>query len=268
MLHCTIVGTGDMAHGLAHLYSNNNKAEENRLEVTKPGLDNYGNDFHSTGVPLASFQESIARADIVILAIPALALKSFVADHFAMLRNKILVDVTNSEVRGEDLSSLCGLTEVEWVKAFNDIGAVDILLHKPYSKAKVATTMCSPHRKALDAVQFFAKEAFGMDVKNIPYNRYHDVAMHQNSMGKEWCHATYVMLFIFAISELYAVLRYNVFKGYGKSSSTGEASCSHLIVSLIDLRRVVPPAHSGDQQGHLLDCIEWVCILAAPRIVG
>jgi len=222
MLHCTIVGTGDMSHGLAHLYSNNNnKFALNTLEVTKPGITttptgkNQTAMFHNTGVPLVRFKESITRADIVILAIPAVALKSFVSEHFELLRDKILVDVTNSAVRGEDLSSLCRLTDVEWVKAFNDIGAVDLLLHKPYSKSRVATTMCSPNKKALGLVQHFAEESFGMIVKNVPPSRYYDVAMHQNSFGEQWVHAMWTMLVIFACTELYAILRYNVFKGYG-----------------------------------------------------
>ncbi|CAB9526512.1 Metalloreductase STEAP4 [Seminavis robusta] len=215
MLHCAIVGTGDMAYGLAHLYSNNNKFMLNTLEVTKPGLEmKEKRTFHDTGVSLGSFKEAIDRADIVILAIPAEALKGFVANYFQFLRSKILVDVTNSSVRGEDLSSMCRLTEVEWVKAFNDIGAVDILLNKPYSKTRVATTMCSPHKKALGLVQYFAEESFGMTVKNVPPERYNDIAMHQNSLGQEWIHAAWVMMILFAICEFYAILRYNVFKGY------------------------------------------------------
>ena len=170
-----------MAHGLAHLYANNNKSKTNKLEVTKPCLVK-GGTFHDTGVPLANFAESIAHADIVILAIPASALKMFVADHFPVLRNKILVDITNSTVRGEDLSSLCGLTDVAWVKAFNDIGAVDILLYKPYAKNKVATTMCSPHPKAQGIVWKFAEDSLGMSVKNVSSECCHEVAMHQNSL--------------------------------------------------------------------------------------
>jgi predicted dinucleotide-binding enzyme len=215
MMHCVIVGTGDMAHGLAHLYSNNKSAfSGHTLEVTKPGLEKSGS-FHNTGVPLGKFSEALDRADIVILAIPASVLKRFVYENYPHLRSKILVDVTNSSIPGEDLISLCRLTQVRWVKAFNDIGAVDILLNKPFSKNKVATTMCASDKITLAIVKRYAEETLGLAVKVVPQERYYDVAMHQNSLGTEWVHATYVMLIVFAFTELYAILRYNVYKGYG-----------------------------------------------------
>lgn len=204
-----------MAYGLAHLYRNNNSSYAgNDLMVTKPSATGEISLFHDTGVPLIEFNKALIDADIVVLAIPAKELKKFVIAHFQFLRTKILVDVTNSSVPGEDLHSFLGLVNVSWVKAFNDIGAVDILLNKPNSKNKIASIMCSSNKTALDIVKSFAEESLGMAIKVVPFERYEDIALEQNSYGDEWCHAAYVLLFIFAISETYAILRYNVFKGY------------------------------------------------------
>lgn len=206
-----------MARGLAHLFSNNNgKISGNSLEVVKG---------RGYGEERDKLERSLESADIVILAIPAQALKTFVADNFHILRHKILIDCTNSEVRGEDLAGLCGLTDVRWVKAFNDIGAADILLNKPFSKTKICTTICSRDKKSLEIVTFFAEESLGLSCKAIPFEQYENIAQHQNSLGEEWIHASMLILFIFALTETYAVLRYNVFKGYGKKTCI---SCSLL----------------------------------------
>ena len=127
MVHVAIIGTGDLAYGLAHLFATHNSAlTGNSLEVTKPNLGKEGL-FHDTNVPLADFDDALVRADILILAIPSHGLEKFIFANNGRLKNKILVDVTNG---GEDLYSVLGKTSIRWVKAFNDIGAVDIMLHK------------------------------------------------------------------------------------------------------------------------------------------
>lgn len=214
MIHIAIIGTGDHAHGLAHLFSLfNTSPDAYRVEVTKPGLASVGT-FHETGVPLGTFRESLELADIVILAIPAKALASFADDHLEALRDKVIVDATNSSVRGEDISSILVHTSIQWVKAFNDIGATDVLLEKPTSKHQIPVKMCSKYPDALALVQHFATESLGMQVKIIPYQHYGQIAIHQGSLGEHWTKSTIVLLIIFSLAETYAVVRYNVFKGY------------------------------------------------------
>lgn len=207
VLRVCIIGTGDHAYGLCHLFKvNNSESSNNFLEVTKPGLEK-GGFFHDTGVPLVAMEDGIFRADVVVLSIPAKSLKSFVADHIRVLKDKIIVDPTNSSVAGEDLHSLFSVTNVRWVKAFNDIGAVDVLLNKPYSKNKVPAKMCSRYPEVVDIVKAFGEESLGMDVKVVPYERFLDIAQHQNTLGTEWMQSTYILLVVFALSEFYALLR-------------------------------------------------------------
>ena len=67
-----IIGTGDFAHGIAHLIMNyNSESLGNVLAVTKPGIEKGSGTFHRTGVPLVNFEEAMWRADAAILAIPA-----------------------------------------------------------------------------------------------------------------------------------------------------------------------------------------------------
>ena len=219
MVNAVIFGAGDMAYGLCRLFKNHNyNVDENRLAVTKPAFSKqylkHHQTFHDTGVPLVHMEDAMFTADIVILAIPSHALKPFLNTHFIGLKNKILVDVTNSSVPGEDLQSMLGLTNARWVKAFNDNGAVDILLDKPYAKKSLVTTMCGKDLEAVRIVKDFAEEALGFHVKIVPHARYQDIAMNQDSLGEDWVHAAYLTIFIFILCEIYALVRYNVWKGY------------------------------------------------------
>jgi len=133
-----------------------------------------------------------------------------------VLRSKIIVDCTNSSRSREDIHGLLGINDhqIRWVKAFNDIGAVDVLLDKPSYKNKITTKMCSSNEEALKMTKAFAEESLGLNVKVIPYERYHEIADAQNSLGQAWVHSAYILLFVFAYAEFYSALRYNVFKGY------------------------------------------------------
>lgn len=91
-----------------------------------------------------------------------------------------------------------------------------MLLNKPFCKARIATTICASDKETLGIVKRFGEDSLGLVARPVPLERYYDIAMHQNSLGDEWIHATYVMLAVFCVAELYAILRYNVFKGYGK----------------------------------------------------
>jgi len=212
MVNCLVVGTGDMAHALAHVWKNNNIDNSNNLEVTKVGLKQSGTTFHDTGVPLVSLEDGLQRANIVVLAIPSGAVQSFVENHHSALTDKAVVDITNSS-RGEGLGSVPNASNFQWVKAFNDIGAADLLLNKASCKTKIATNMCGPHADALNRVKSFAEVSFGMDVKQVPYENLKTMSESQNSLGDEWVMAAQVMLTVFAVTEVYSILRYNVFEG-------------------------------------------------------
>lgn len=204
MTHVVIVGTGDEAFGLCSFFQNNNGAASgNSIHCTKKNLEvaREGTYFHDTGVRLANFYEAIEQADVVVLAIPAPALRVFIPENYSILKDKILVDPTNSSVRGEDLRELLSVTDVRWVKAFNDIGAIDGLVNKTSSKDKIPAKMCSPDPEALNVVKKFAEESLGMNVKVVPYERYADIAMHQNSLGTEWLIAGAYMAFWFVLFQ-------------------------------------------------------------------
>ena len=75
----------------------------------------------------------------MILAIPAATLKAFVTDNIQHLKDRALVDATNSTVRGEGLDAMLCMTNIRWVKAFNDIGAVDF-----FSTSRMVRTRSRP----------------------------------------------------------------------------------------------------------------------------
>lgn len=98
-----IVGTGDHANGLAHLFSISNcRNSGNFLEVTKPSITQKGGFFHGTGVPIVPFDDGICNADVIVLAIPADAVKKFMTSYVSFLKGKIIVDATNSSIPGKN----------------------------------------------------------------------------------------------------------------------------------------------------------------------
>mmetsp|Transcript_40565 Transcript_40565/g.75198 ORF Transcript_40565/g.75198 Transcript_40565/m.75198 type:complete len:549 (-) Transcript_40565:3-1649(-) len=229
ILKCLIVGTGDMAHGLCHTYDiNNESGSDFALEVSKPREEYYqlesNNDyFHDTGVRISNLGSSLHEADIVILAIPASALSAFVRKHAKDIKkDAVLVDVTNSSVKGQDLESVCFVPRGQgdcsphtlWVKAFNDNGAIDLISQKASRKGKLCTKVCGPDREAVEKVKVFAEQAMGFQTKVVPYHKYEEIAVHQENLGSEWVSSAWVLLIIFIFSEIYSLLRYNVYKGY------------------------------------------------------
>lgn len=209
MVHVAIIGTGDLAYGLAHLFAiNNSEVSGNKLEVTKPHLNKAG-EFHDTGVPLTDFDDALVRADVLILAIPSYSLQDFMSAHGGKLDGKILVDPTNGS---EDLNSVAGKTH--WVKAFNDIGAVDVLLYKPESKKKTPSKMCSPSAEALAVVKTFAETSLGFDIKVVPIEQYAAIAKQQSSLGNEWMLATWTIMGVFVVTMAYNIIRHPIKKGY------------------------------------------------------
>lgn len=254
MTRAVIVGTGDHAYGIAHLFHlNNTEQSGNLLEVTKPGLSKeQASTFHDTNVPITEWKDAISRADICILAIPAAALHSFVTAHMDELKDKILVDATNSSE--EDLDSLLGISNMRWVKAFNDFGAVDVLLKKPTSK-KIASSMTSPSLESLQVVKEFAEASLGLDIKRVPYEHYSAIVGEQMTIGKDWISATVIMLIVFGLCQFYNILRYVMLwiGQYPVSLTQFHQTPCREGLSLVQL----PPLHH--EQGHLLGVSQRVC---------
>jgi predicted dinucleotide-binding enzyme len=210
MVRVAIVGTGDAAHGLARIFTNNNsRSSGNTLEVTKPGF-NRTEDFHLTGIQVRDFYKTLERADVVILAIPAYALEGFIRTYMSLLQGKILVDPTNSWKDDEDLHTFVVGTSLRYVKAFNDIGAVDLLTKHPEMKKRISCKMCSPDQAALETVKSFAETSLGLSVKTVPFEQYAAIAVHQNKMagGEEWMLAIKIMVGFFICTQIYTILRY------------------------------------------------------------
>jgi hypothetical protein len=80
-------------------------------------------------------------------------------------------------------------------------------LNNPKSKGKIPTKMCSRFPDAVEMVKAFAETSLGFDAKIVPYNRFHEIAQHQNSAGEDWVKAAYLILVIFGLAELYSIMR-------------------------------------------------------------
>ena len=204
MTRVAIIGTGDLAYGLCSFFkSNNGGASVNSLVVTKKNLEASEEDtcLHDTGVHIKSFSDAINQAEVIVLAIPAPALHLFVKSNYHVLKDKILVDATNPTARDQDLKAILSVTDVRWVKAFNDVGAIDGMLSKPTYKEKTPSKMCSPNVDALKVVKAFAEESLGFHVKVVPYEKYDEIALHQNSYGTEWVIAFVYMAVFFVLFQ-------------------------------------------------------------------
>jgi hypothetical protein len=95
------------------------------------------------------------------------------------------------------------------------LGAVEILSNKAAAKKKNVTKMCPPTKSALETTQRLTEQSFGLEVKIVACERYREIANYQNTIGDEWwIHAPRIMVMVFALCELYAMLRFNVYKGY------------------------------------------------------
>jgi predicted dinucleotide-binding enzyme len=225
MVRVAIVGTGDFAHGLAHVFFNNNtQSSGNVLTVTKPGLKKADEEepqyFHLTGVLVGDFVHTLQQADVIILGIPAYALPGFVQHYASLLHGKILVDPTNAWNKSDqDLntsfldgtSTIVGASAFRWVKAFNDVGAVDLLSrHAAQMKKPIASKMCSSDNEALEMVQNFAESSLGFGIKIVPFEHYAVLASHQAQVagGDEWLSAIMTMVALFVVTQLYIILRY------------------------------------------------------------
>jgi predicted dinucleotide-binding enzyme len=208
----------------------------NTTTVTKPGFgltqpakggqEEQVQYFHLTGVQVGDFYKTVQQADIVVLGIPGYALPGFVKNYSTLLQGKILVDPTNAwnatcsdRDQDMDLNALLASQgavastakfQFRWVKAFNDVGAVDLLSRHASMKKPIASKMCSPDDEALEMVKGFAESSLGFCIKKVPFEHYSVISSHQNQVagGNEWLSATWTMVAVFIVTQMYSILRY------------------------------------------------------------
>ena len=204
-----VVGSGDKAHGLAHMYECNAKKGCCDFIFTEPLPTQVYAPFNEY-VSIEPFPEAIKNADIVILAIPSYAIESFLIQNFSLLKDScILVDLTNANKDKKDLKGALAALEIDfdrWVKAFNDTGAIQELQHKAESKTKIATNVCGPNEDSVSQVVAFA-ELLGFLAKAVPFDQFRDLRVSQDTIGWEWKHSTFFMVVLFLLVFTYVVIQ-------------------------------------------------------------
>lgn len=216
-----IVGTGLLAQGLArefHLTVGARPDARHVLEAAEPTMPLRGFLASFSEVPLVDLDDSLCSADIVILAIPSAAYPLFLRQHRSVVARPdgpILVDVTNPSKAGHSLAHAAEAEncDVRWVKAFSDNGALRLLETSPASKMQLHTAMTGNDDAAVQRVKLYAEEALGFTVKLAPLEAAREIERHQASLGKHWLVAAGVLFVVFCLTLLYAIFRYNVYKG-------------------------------------------------------
>lgn len=122
-----VVGTGDKAAGLAHMYLLHARKEGPiKLIFTEPTAKKIEEPFNEF-VSIEAHPDALGCAHAVLLAIPRYALEMWLINNFSALKDDcILVDVTNASKGQKDLRSCLKALNIDnknkWVKAFNDTG--------------------------------------------------------------------------------------------------------------------------------------------------
>lgn len=202
------MGTGDRAYGLALLFKNHNVAhEQNSLVVTSPTVRK-GRLFHDTGIPIVSYDDAFATADIIIYSMESSSLKQFAADYVYQIKGKVLVDATSSFCHREDLHSILAITGMRFVKAFHDVTERDILGDRPFHRTKISSKVYSPSSAASQLVKIFGEMSLGLDMKIVPFRYYRTIALTEKSVGGDLMQSAWLMLSIFLVTEVYSIVRY------------------------------------------------------------
>jgi len=221
--HVVIVGGGNLASGLSNMFSIYNDESKYTMSVYEPVVDNVsrisGSSHHDMSNSFRGFKTIIVEsdaatltsADIIIIAIPASAIKAFVRSNLDILKDSIIVDCSNPGRNDDDLRAvleeLGAAANVSWVKGFNDNGAIELINHKITSKKSVTTQICGPDDTVVAEVKRLAEVAMGFAVKIVPFSQYDAVAMNQNDLGKTWVHAAGIMMLVFSFATLYSIVR-------------------------------------------------------------
>lgn len=153
-----IVGGGNLANGLSNMFSIYNIGAKYAFSIYEPVESNIpsisGHSHHDIGTSFRGYNgidvdaksSTLSSADIIILAIPSSAIRSFVTNHEKLLTGKIVVDCSNPTASGDDLRSVIesmGIdNQFQLVKGFNDNGAIELINHKVASNKIVTTKLC------------------------------------------------------------------------------------------------------------------------------
>jgi predicted dinucleotide-binding enzyme len=84
-----------------------------------PGDDDAAGD---TSAEVASIGDALARADVVVLALPGAAVGALVADHGAALSGKLVIDATNQMGAPVANARAALPADVRYARAFNTLG--------------------------------------------------------------------------------------------------------------------------------------------------
>lgn len=188
-----------MAHAIANQFVKTPKDEMMySISIASPTREFKPNTtFHNTGVAFVELKEGMKNAEVIVLCIPGRVMGTFLDEHFEDLKHALLIDVNNDPEAHE--AEAFEKYDLIWVKAFNDIGAVDILTRK--SKSRPSTRMSARDPYALADAKNFAETALGFDVQALSHAE--RKASEQNSIGKEWKHSAYIA---FAIYTFYFII--------------------------------------------------------------
>lgn len=89
--------------------------------------------------------------------------------------------------------------------------------HKVTSKDLVATKMCGPDADAVEKLKRFAETSMGFTVKIAPFAQFDEISHHQNTLGKTWIHAAWIMMGIFVIAQVFSIIRDHMTEHYGST---------------------------------------------------
>jgi len=153
-----------------------------------------GSSLHDTGIKFIDLVQGLQESDVIILAIPGKAMAVFIEQYADYMKesNKLIIDINNDPSAHE--AETFNKYDLRWVKGFNDVGAIDLLSRKN-KKSKPKTRISGRDIYAVDEARKFAESALGFDVAVVEHHK--RKATEQESLGKEWKHATYVAFFLY-----------------------------------------------------------------------
>ncbi|KAL7519006.1 hypothetical protein ACHAWX_003810 [Stephanocyclus meneghinianus] len=161
-------------------------------------------------VTIEPFPQALEACDICILAIPDYAIELFLIQNFSLLKDSILIDLTNGNGKNKrDLKRVLASLDMKfdrWVKAFNDTGAIQELQHHSGGKSRFTTQVCGPDEECVEAVIDLA-EALGYSTKKVPIDQYEKLQVAQDSIGWEWKHASVLMVALFLLVFTYVTIQ-------------------------------------------------------------
>lgn len=205
-----VVGTGNKATGLSKMYTLHSKKDGHyKLVFTEPMPTKMMDSFDSDHVTIEHFPECLATADIVVILIPSYAIESFLVQNYTLLKEGcILVDATNPTGTKDlrDTLEALHITSDDWVKAFNDTGAIQEMQSSLKDKMKLTTSVCGPSDRCVKEIVALAR-FLGYSPTVVPIDQYESLQSSQDNIGWEWIHATTVMILLFAIAFTYVTVQ-------------------------------------------------------------